>query len=103
MGLWNAKSLTNLSKCFNIRLDSLIYEPLEPWYYQSYYENYFEYYVQSLKAKSVLFFMVAKLFFQTAKFFSIDIQSYRIRWRLQKIIGNFFEGHTILSAFTKMM
>ncbi|WP_166482318.1 class I SAM-dependent methyltransferase [Scytonema sp. UIC 10036] len=98
MGLWNAKSLANLEKFFPIRLDRYLIQILEPWYY----DNYFGFYIQSLKSKSVLLGNMLQFIFRVTKFFLFRIRPAIVQRNLQNLFGSFFEGHTVLSVFTKV-
>ncbi len=97
MGLWNAKSLANLEKFFNIRLDRFFIQILEPWYY----DKYFGFYLQNFKSKSRLLGLILEFLFRLTKFALFRIRPSIVQRNLQNIFGSFFEGHTILFVFTK--
>jgi 2-polyprenyl-3-methyl-5-hydroxy-6-metoxy-1,4-benzoquinol methylase len=90
MGLWNKKSLANLTKVFPFQLKTMLVEPLQA----NDYEHYFMLQAQHLKSRSTLLGKATEL---------LLFNSYptRIRRKLQKITSRFVQGRNILAVYIK--
>jgi 2-polyprenyl-3-methyl-5-hydroxy-6-metoxy-1,4-benzoquinol methylase len=87
MGLWNKKSLSSLTNLFDIKLDSIIYEPLQ--------EYHLDWYVNSTIAEIV----------NKSNLFRIVFRKMRIRKVYSYLIKKcrkFIHGHTVLAVYTKV-
>jgi len=90
MGLWDATSLANLEKVFNMRLERILIERLQG----DEREYYFKIQAQKLKAKAKPLGVVYEKIL-------LSMRPTRIRWQLQKTIARVVQGRNILALYIK--
>jgi SAM-dependent methyltransferase len=86
MGLWNKRSLVSLEKIFNLKVDEIIYEPLQDYHYK--------WYIESSLQKNIYKSRLLKLIFSMLKLKNIYS-------RFVKRFKNQINGHTILVTYIK--
>lgn len=87
MGLWNKKSLVSLESLFNIKVDKIIYEPLQDYH--------FKWYIDSMLNKYIYKYGVARFIFNKLKL----KKGYS---SLVKKFKNRIHGHTIIVTYIKI-
>lgn len=87
MGLWNKRSLTSLVNLFNLKVDKVIFEPLQDYHYDWYVASVFQNIVNKNKFVKFIF----------------DRYSFKMIFRfLIKKIQKKINGHTIMVIYTKI-
>lgn len=84
MGLWNKSSLESLSRYFNLKLDVILYEPLQVYHVDWYTRVTLKYYIGG-----IIFNILARM--NVIQHFNNYFKNYRIK----------IKGHSILAIYTK--
>lgn len=87
MGLWNTKSLISIAKLFNLEVESVVYEPLQPYHLNSYVNLMVQEKINKNKLTRVIFnkMRLRRLFVYLVSKFSNQIH-----------------GHTMLVSYIKV-
>lgn len=89
MGLWNEQALRSLEKYFDIKLQQIYFEPLQPYHYEWY---------TTLQLRKIAGRAVAQKLVKLSKLLKLDTF---INRRLQNKAAQ-IKGHTILAVYQKL-
>ncbi len=85
MSLWEINSLFSLQSIFNIKIEKVFYEPLQPYHYTWYYSNMMQ---PIINQTNIIGRVLRKILRPFALF-------------LLKFFGKYLRGHTILVVYKK--